>query len=388
MMKKIKQMMLSLLFVSITTMACKDENTERIFPKLEAPGSVLSYVFQQGTEGYSCFRIPAIVMTKNGTLLAFAEGRKNDCGDEGDIDLVLKRSSDTGKTWSKLSVVWSDADNTCGNPAPVVDRNSGKISLLMTWNKGDDAIGTINAGTSKDTRRVFLTSSTDEGVSWAAPKEITTSVKQANWGWYATGPCHGIQLSAGPNKDRMIVPCDYIEVGPGRRGNSHVIYSDDAGATWKLGGVPPMVPGLNPNESTIAELPDNKLILNMRVGGNENQRLSSISADGGITWSVPYNEPQLIDPVCQGSLLSAILGGSHRLFFSNPAATTRKTMTVKMSQDQGAKWDKKNIVFDGPAGYSDLVLLNDTQLGLLYEAGVARYTNGIAFKKVAVANIK
>lgn len=388
MMKKIKQMMLSLLFVSIAAMACKDGNTERIFPKLEAPGSVLSYVFQKGTDGYSCFRIPAIVMTKNGTLLAFAEGRKNDCGDEGDIDLVLKRSSDTGKTWSKLSVVWSDADNTCGNPAPVVDRNTGKISLLMTWNKGDDAIGTINAGTSKDTRRVYLTSSTDEGVSWAAPKEITTSVKQANWGWYATGPCHGIQLSAGPNKDRMIVPCDYIEVGSGRRGNSHVIYSDDAGATWKLGGVPPMVPGLNPNESTIAELPDNKLILNMRVGGNENQRLSSISADGGITWSVPYNEPQLIDPVCQGSLLSAILGGSHHLFFSNPAATTRKTMTVKMSQDQGAKWDKKNIVFDGPAGYSDLVLLNDTQLGLLYEAGVARYTDGIAFKKVAVANIK
>ncbi|UYQ95421.1 glycoside hydrolase [Chitinophaga horti] len=365
-------------------MACNDDNSERIYPKLEPPGSVLSYVFQQGGDGYSCFRIPAIVMTKSGTLLAFAEGRKNGCGDEDDIDLVLKRSLDTGKTWSKLSVVWSDAENTCGNPVPIVDRNTGKIVLLMTWNRGDDAIGTINAGTSKDTRRVYLTSSSNDGVSWEPVKEITSSVKKAGWGWYATGPCHGIQTAAG----RMIAPCDYIEVGAGRRGNSHVIYSDDAGVTWQLGGIVPTVEGVNPNESTVAELSGGKLLLNMRVGNNENLRMSSTSTDGGITWSTPYNEPQLIDPVCQGSLLSATIGGSLQLFFSNPAATTRRTMTIKLSTDEGAKWDKKNIVFDGPAGYSDLVQLSGTHIGLLYEAGVAKYTNGIAFKSVAIANIK
>lgn len=367
--------------------ACNDD-PEKIFPKLEPPSSVLPYVFQQSSEGYTCFRIPAIVMTKSGALLAFAEGRKNDCSDEGDIDLVMKRSLDSGKTWSKLQVIWSDADNTCGNPAPVVDQNTGTIRLLMTWNFGHDDIGMINAGTSKDTRRVYLTSSADEGKTWDTPKEITSSVKAPGWGWYATGPCHGIQITQGAFKNRMIVPCDYIEVGAGRRGNSHVIYSDDAGLTWKLGGKVPQLSGLNPNESTVAELSDGRLMLNMRVGGNDYKRLASVSADGGITWSEAYDEATLVDPVCQGSLLSAMVNGSHRLFFSNPGATTRTNMTVRMSSNDGGAWDKKNLVFEGPSGYSDLVQLSDTHIGLLFEGGLNRYFNGIAFRQVPVANIK
>lgn len=379
-----------LLALSLTlplAFGCKDD-PERSFPKLEPPSSVLPYVFQQGAEGYSCFRIPAIVMTRSGELLAFSEGRKNDCSDEGDIDLVMKRSLDSGKTWSKLQVIWSDGENTCGNPAPVVDRNTGTIRLLMTWNYGHDDIGMINAGTSKDTRRVYLTSSTDDGKTWDTPKEITPSVKAPGWGWYATGPCHGIQITQGTFKDRMIVPCDYIEVGAGRRGNSHVIYSDDGGATWKLGGKVPALSGLNPNESTVAELKDGRLLLNMRVGGNDYRRLASVSADGGITWSAAYNEETLIDPVCQGSLLSATVKGSHRLFFSNPSATTRINMTVHMSGNDGKDWDKKNAVFAGPSGYSDLVLLSDTHVGLLFEGGLSRYFNGIAFRKVPIADIK
>lgn len=376
------------LLIAQAAIACNDNNTERIYPRLEAPGSVLSHVFEKGTEGYSCFRIPAIVMTKSGTLLAFAEGRMNDCSDEGDIDLVMKRSLDSGKTWSKLSIVWSDAENTCGNPSPVVDQQTGKIHLLMTWNKGEDDIGKINAGTSADTRRVYLTSSGDDGLHWEAPKEITGTVKQPNWGWYATGPCHGIQLQEGPHKNRMIVPCDYIEVGAGRRGNSHVIYSDDAGASWKLGGVVPVVPALNPNESTIAELPAGKLMLNMRVGNNNNRRLSSISNDGGITWSSPQQEPEQTDPVCQGSLLSATIKGDHVLFFSNPASTARNKMTIKMSLDEGGSWSKKKLIYDGPSAYSDLVLLSEEKVGLLYEAGIGHYNGGIAFKSVAVSDIK
>lgn len=380
--------LISLLLIFHAASACNDDNNERIFPKLEAPGSVLPYVFQKGTEGYSCFRIPAIVMTKSGTLLAFAEGRKHDCSDEGDIDLVLKRSTDTGKTWSKLSVVWSDGENTCGNPSPVIDQATGKIHLLMTWNKGEDDIGKINAGTSADTRRVYLTASSDDGLNWDAPKEITSTVKQSNWGWYATGPCHGIQVAEGPHKNRMIVPCDYIEVGAGRRGNSHIIYSDDAGASWELGGIVPVVPGLNPNESTIAELPGGKLILNMRVGNNNNQRLSSTSTDGGMTWTTPVQEPSLTDPVCQGSLLNATINGTFMLFFSNPASTTRTNMTIKLSMDEGLTWSKKKQVFNGPSAYSDLVLLSDEKVGLFYEAGVGHYNGGIAFKSVAITDIK
>ena len=119
----------------------------------------LNHLFKAGEEGYGCFRIPAIVSTTQGTLLAFAEGRKNNCGDAGDIDLVLKRSLDGGKTWSRLSVVWNDAENTCGNPVPVVDQRTGKIILLSTWNLGTDHEGQIIAGKSKDTRRIFVMSS-------------------------------------------------------------------------------------------------------------------------------------------------------------------------------------------------------------------------------------
>jgi sialidase-1 len=372
----------------LTSIACSRQNDERIFPKVEPPSSVLSYVFKKGAEGYSCYRIPALVKTKNGTLLAFAEGRKSNCTDEGDIDMIVKRSSDNGKTWSALQVIWSDGVNTCGNPAPVVDQNTGKIHLLMTWNDGDDHIGEINAGTSKNTRRVYVTTSSDDGKTWDAPKEITSTTKQPNWGWYATGPCHGIQLTKGAHKDRLVVPCDYIEVGQGRRGNSHIIYSDDAGASWKLGGVVPVHSSLNPNESTVTELSDGRLMLNMRVGSNQNQRIYSISNDGGATWSAFEQAPALKDPVCQASLTSGETGSGFAIFFSNAANTVRNTMTIKMSTDNGINWAKKKVIFTGPSGYSDLAMLEPAQLGLLFEAGIGAYTDGIAFKTVPVADLK
>jgi sialidase-1 len=374
--------------ILINALACDKKNKERIYPRVEPPSSILTYVFQKGTEDYSCYRIPALIKTKAGTLLAFAEGRKNNCTDEGDIDLVVKRSIDGGKTWSKLAVIWSDAVNTCGNPVPVVDQNTGKIHLLMTWNDGDDKIGEINAGTSKNTRRVYVTTSTDDGIHWEAPKEITSSVKLSNWGWYATGPCHGIQIKNGPHAGRLIVPCDYIEVGPARRGNSHVIYSDDAGATWKLGGVVPVHSVLNPNESTVAEVAGGKLLLNMRVGANQNQRVYSTSTDGGLTWSPLVQAPELKDPVCQGSLVSAETATGVSVFFSNPASTARNNMTIKMSTNEGVNWQKKKVVFNGPSGYSDLLMFSADKTALLYEAGVGAYTDGIAFKIVPVSELQ
>ena len=346
-----------------------------------------THIFKLGGDGYSCYRIPAIVKTKAGTLLAFAEGRKNDCADEGNIDLVLKRSTDNGKTWGPLIVVWSDGDNTCGNPAPVVDQNTGKIHLLMTWNFGADDIASINAGTSRDTRRVYYTSSTNDGVTWPAPLEITSSTKLAGWGWYATGPGHGMQISKGTYKDRLVIPCDNIGVGSGRKGFSHIIYSDNAGATWNIGGITPSI-ALNPNECTAAELSNGNLMLNMRVTSTDNLRLSSTSTDGGLSWSTPVSVPALIDPVCQGSLISGTVNSQHALFFSNPASTTRTNMTIKMSTNDGAAWSKQYIVFKGLSGYSDLALLSDTQIGILYEAGTAKYWDGIAYKTVNLSDIK
>lgn len=351
------------------------------------PTAEYTHIYKLGEAGYSCFRIPALIKTKAGTLLAFAEGRKNDCSDEGNIDLVVKRSSDNGKTWSALSVVWSDGDNTCGNPAPVIDQNTGKIHLLMTWNFGTDDISSINAGTSRDTRRVYKTSSTDDGLTWAPVQEITASTKLSAWGWYATGPCHGIQLTKGVNKGRLVIPCDNIERGTGRKGYSHVIYSDDAGENWKLGGITPTI-SVNPNESTVAELSDGKLLLNMRVSNNGNLRMQSTSADGGLSWSTPMSAPTLIDPVCQGSLVSGTIAGQHTVFFSNPSSITRNNMTIKSSINDGQTWTKQYTVFAGLAGYSDLALLSESQIGILYEAGTSKYWDGIAYKTVNVADIK
>ncbi len=195
----------------------------------------LNHLYKCGEEGYQCFRIPAIVTTTRGTLLAFAEGRKNNCSDSGDIDLVVKRSVDGGKTWSGLSVVWDDGANTCGNPAPVVDRKTGRIILLSTWNLGTDHEPQIIEGNSRDTRRIFVMSSLDDGISWSASLEITQDVKKPNWTWYATGPVNGIQIQTGKFRGRLIVPCDHIEAGT-KRYYAHTIHSDNGGLTWVLGG--------------------------------------------------------------------------------------------------------------------------------------------------------
>jgi sialidase-1 len=344
-------------------------------------------VYRKTEKSYSCFRIPAIIKTKVGTLLAFAEGRRNSCGDEGEIDLVVKRSSDEGRTWSDLQVIWHDAGNTCGNPAPVVDQSNGKIHLLMTWNLGTDAIGTINNGTSADTRRVYVTSSADDGVTWATPQEITTNVKKAEWGWYATGPCHGIQLEKGEYAGRLVIPCDNIERNAqGGRGHAHLIYSNDNGATWALGGVTPTHASLNPNESAVAELSDGRLLLNCRCNNNNNLRVISRSTNGGLTLSTIETAFGFIDPVCQGSLLSANVNGTHTVFFSNPASATRTNMTLKMSADDGATWAKRYNVHEGPSGYSDIVMVSAAQIGVLFEKGSSNYNETIAFKVINVVD--
>lgn len=342
-------------------------------------------IFKQRSDGYRCFRIPVIIKSKDGTLLAFAEARKNNCSDEDDIDLVVKRSTDGGNTWGPLIKVWDDGENTCGNPSPIIDVNTGRIVLLMTWNLGTDAIGTINAGTSTDTRRVYITYSNDDGLTWDDAKEITTSVKRPEWGWYATGPVHGIQVKSGPNKGRMIVPCDYIELRQyGGKGFSHVIYSDDSGDTWQIGGISPLEKA---NESTIAELSDGRLMLNMRASG-KNARWVAESSDGGLTFTNMRTDYSLVEPVCQGSLLDAVVNGKHTLFFSNPASTARENMTIKMSTDDGSTWQKSVRIHAGPSAYSDIVMIDDQNVGILYEGGATSPYETITFKKVPITLFK
>jgi len=343
-------------------------------------------LFKSGEEGYKCYRIPTIVITNKGTLLAFAEARKNGCGDAGDIDLVVRRSADGGKTWSPMSVVWDDADNTCGNPAPVVDRKTGNIILLSTWNLGTDHEKQIIAGTSKDTRRIFVLSSNDEGNSWSKARDITADVKKPDWTWYATGPCNGVQMQSKKYKGRLVIPCDHIEA-ESKKYYSHSIYSDDGGLTWKLGGTTPtdMV-----NECTVAELPKGILLLNMRNYNSTKLRQTSTSKDGGETWSDLKTDSTLIEPVCQGSLLwYDHKGRKPFLAFSNPAnQKSRTNMTVRLSYDKGKSWKLKNVLHEGPSAYSNLVVLPNGNLACYYEAGQKSAYESIVFKELMFDDFK
>ncbi len=337
--------------------------------------TAFNYIFKSGTDGYSTFRIPAIVITKSGKLLVFAEGRVNGSSDTGDIDLVMRSSDDGGKTWSPLKIIWNDGNNVCGNPAPVVDFETDKIHLLLTWNLGTDHESDIIDGKSKDTRRIFVTTSNDEGKNWTGPKEITSSVKKENWTWYATGPCHGIQLKSRAYKNRLVIPCDHIESGT-KKYFSHIIYSDDNGKTWQMGGTTPQD---QVNECTVAELPNGKLLLNMRnYDRTQKSRRISFSEDGGLNWSAIQSDTALIEPICQASIL--FTEENKTLWFLNPASeTARVNMTLKASHDFGLIWETAKILHAGPSAYSDLTLINQNNIGCLFEGGLLNPYEGIVF---------
>lgn len=340
-------------------------------------------LFNPGESEYNCFRIPAVVKAKDGSVLAFAEARKNSCSDTGNIDLVMKKSTDNGATWSVLKVIWDDGNNVCGNPAPVVDQNTGIVHLLLTWNNGDDHEPEIIAGTSKETREVYHMQSSDNGDSWAAPKNITKTTKKENWTWYATGPVHGIQLEKGEKRGRLVIACDHIE-RDSKKYYSHVIYSDDGGKNWKLGG---RTPKDQVNECTVVELEDGNLLLNMRnYERKEKQaRQTAISSDGGLTWQDQKIDTALPEPRCQGAILDVERDGKQVLLFTNPAhEKKRENMTVSISRDQGKSWSEKLVLYKSHTAYSDLVELNNHKILVLFEAGKKSPYEGIHNKIIDI----
>lgn len=323
-------------------------------------------VFRSGEDGYHTFRIPALIRTPKGTLLAFCEGRRISGSDSGDIDVVLRRSFDNGRTWSSLQKVADMGEDTIGNPTPVVERQTGTIFLLLTGNPGRLTEKQIIEGTGQGDRKVWITRSKDDGETWSPPVDITAQTKRPDWSWYATGPGNGIQLRSG----RLVIPCDHNRRDNNER-HSHIIYSDDRGETWKIGGVAED----KTNESAVAELRNGSLLLNMRSYHGKNRRAVQRSSDGGITWSPLELDETLIEPVCQASLISV----GKRLLFSNPAATTRTRMTVRLSNDDGRTWTASRVIHEGPAAYSSLAMLRSSNVGLLYERGDAKPYEKITF---------
>ena len=335
-------------------------------------------VFVSGEGGYDTYRIPALAITAKGTLLAFCEGRKGSSADYGDIDLLLRRSTDNGRTWQPAQVLVDDGESTCGNPCPMVDRRTGAVVLLITKNNANERESQIMKGEAAP-RTVWVLKSSDDGITWSTPVDISAQVRRPDWRWYATGPCHGIQLADG----RLVAPCDH-STGPRKEEMfSHVIYSDDGGATWNIGGQLES----RTDESVAVELTDGTLYLNARNRRDRNRRAYALSQDRGITWSAVADDETLVEPVCQGSALrlsTAADGGKNRVLFSNPASTKRESMTVRISYDECKTWPVAKVLWPGPSAYSDLVVAADGQIGCLYERGEKSPYESIIFARCSL----
>ncbi|MFI6031957.1 exo-alpha-sialidase [Amycolatopsis magusensis] len=368
-------------------------------PVAPATGGCTSSVpFVSGTEGYHTFRIPALVRTATGSLLAFAEGRRESAGDSGAIEVVSRSSADGGCSWGPLAVVSANGDATAGNPAPVLTRR-GELVLLTTRN-GRVSEKEIMAGTvsEADSRRVFVQRSKDNGRTWTAATDITAAAKQPDWRWYATGPGHAIVLRHGPHAGRIVVPANHSSAPPAgspdvgteaKYYGGHDLYSDDDGRTWHIGFRDAPTDGvIAPNETTVAELPDGRLYFSSRNQGSAPEhRLGAYSADGGKTLTAPYQvEETLSGPVVQGSVLQTIVPGV--LLFSGPAdPAKRRQMQLRISLDGGREWRPGLTVTTGPAAYSDLVQADLATIGLLYETGVNGSSETVAFQRIPLWRI-
>ncbi|CAL9430388.1 exo-alpha-sialidase [Streptomyces sp. NPDC058947] len=352
-----------------------------------------SVPFRAGREGYASFRIPAVVATGTGTLLAFCEGRVGSRDDFGNIDIVLKRSTDGGRTWGPLQVAARNGDALAGNPAPVV-LGTGRVLLVHVRNAARATEDAIRRGkvAAADGRRVWVRHSDDEGLTWSAAREITRETKKPQWRWYATTPGHAIQLSTG----RVVVPANHslpptgTDNGTeGRYDGGHCLLSDDDGATWRIGYVDDNPDGyVNANETTAAELPDGRVYFNTRNDSpSPGTRADAHSADGGRSLVKPFR-PQagLTAPVCQAAVLQ--LRDPDVLLYSGPADPGfRALMTIRASTDGGTTWRPAHTVDGLPAAYSDLVRVDPDTVGLLYETGDFGAYETITFRRVPVAEL-
>ncbi|MEV0368812.1 exo-alpha-sialidase [Streptomyces sp. NPDC050636] len=349
-------------------------------------------------QGYACFRIPAVVKSVRGTLLAFAEGRAHDCGDAGDIDLVVKRSTDGGRTWGPLQIINHGNGDTHGNPAPIVDRRTGRIVIAETYNKGRDD------GLSCDVpcdRTPHLQYSDDDGATWSAPRDLTPAIRPPQWNsWYATGPVHGIQLTHGRHAGRLVFGINAESYADDRVTANHaaLIHSDDGGATWRVGALdtwPIADDGTfrqKPSEMTLLERSDGSIYVNGREqdGTDLGHRDAAVSRDGGNTFAAPFRAiPDLYSPMVQASALrlssSRAADDRSRTLFAAPAdPDRRRTMTIRSSWDEGRTWegvDRGARVTGDWSGYSDMVAISPEVTGLLYEAGKVDARDEIRFAR-------
>jgi len=335
-------------------------------------------VFRGGEEGYPNYRIPSLVVTKKGTLVAICEGRSRD-NDHADNDLVMKRSHDGGKTWSKLTVLRDEGKATCNDPVQVV-LESGRILLFYALFPEDAHTDEVVPGYEGKVNRHFMMYSDDDGLTWSAPRDISRQVRRPDARASAHGAGFGVQLRHAPHAGRILFPMWELR-GADKQMRAYCAISDDGGQNWKTSEALPdgskEGQRFNANEWIILEREDGSLLMNAR-GWNmppPTFRVRSLSTDGGLHWKPAAVSPQLPEPQCHGSMLrfsSAPTSGKSRILFANPATHMgRKKGTIRLSYDEGETWPVAKELVPGIFRYSCLAILPDQTICCLFEQGPA-----------------
>ncbi len=352
---------------------------------------MISDLFIAGKDHFGSYRIPSIISTSKGALLAFAEARKK-LSDHAENKIVLKRSFDGGETWSGLQVIANAGRNSLNNPLAVKDSGKGRILLMYQqypltrqdevkapglWKSHADQLFPPNIHEAAAQEgyegdricRTLMISSEDDGETWTPPTDLTRSVKRPKKvSSYAGGPGIGIQIKNEDHKGRIIMP---FSQGPWSDMKVYAVYSDDHGATWKRGKTAPGRLKGYPNEVQMVELSDGRIMLNARSFRGSSLRMTAISRDGGESWSELRYDEALPDPGCQGSILRlAFPGPDHQsmILFSNPAHHRKRINgTIRLSQDEGKTWKWSKRIYRGSFAYSCLVKLTNNEFGILFE---------------------
>ncbi|MEZ0389263.1 MAG: exo-alpha-sialidase [Verrucomicrobium sp.] len=360
---------------------------------------------------YKLVHIPGVVVTGKGTVLAWCEARKKG-GDWDQIDIILRRSTDGGKTFGEAKSIANVPGPKTKNPFAL--RVKGVNPDDVTYNNpvliaDRKEAGTVHMVFCLEYMRCFYQQSIDDGLTWSTPEEITQTFeafrKDYDWKVLATGPNHSIQLKTG----RLVVPV-WLSTGTG--GNAHrpsvtsTIYSDDQGKTWKAGdvAVPCTEEWINPNETVAIELADGSVMLNVRSESKKHRRLVTVSKDGATGWSKPEFDEALLEPICMGGIAryslagDASRGGKTRIVFSNPDNLARedgkaqegknrdrKNVSVKLSEDEGKTWTVSKVLEPGFSGYSDIVVTQDGTILCLYGKGEKKEFGGFAFGQLVLA---
>ncbi len=340
-------------------------------------------LFEAGTGGYALYRIPGLVVTARGTLLAYCEARKKTGGDWDAIDIFLRRSSDGGRTWEAPRKLVTHVGKVAKNPVALQQKigKAGDVTINNPVAIADHKTGAVHFIYCVEYARCYYLRSDDDGRTFSKPIDITPTFDQFRrdfpWRVLATGPAHGIQLTNG----RLVVP---VWLSSGTGGGGHrpsclaVITSDDMGRTWNRGDIVAADPHpKNPNETVVVQLQDGTVMLNIRHEDSPHLRAVAVSADGASRWSKPRFDPQLPEPICMGSLVRLTSRPAHqrnRILFANPNNSLnreRKNLTIRLTYDEGQTWPLAKTLEPGPSGYSDLAAGPEGTIYCFYERGAA-----------------